>query len=117
MRLLLERGPLHQDTPEAVSAEKVGATIDYVFAHLAEPQGRGGFCWAAQVRSPAALRDHWHQMADAARRLRAGQRGPTATAIDRAVARIHPDQTPDLSTPSIVPAGSSWAARALGAGQ
>jgi DNA-binding transcriptional ArsR family regulator len=115
MRLLLERGPLHQDTPEPVGAEKVGATIDYVFEHLAEPQGRGGFCWAAQVRSPAALRDHWHQMADAARRLRAAQRGPTATAIDRAVARLRPD-TPNLFTPP-TPAGPSWAARALGAGQ
>lgn len=115
MRLLLERGPLHQDTPEAVSAEKVGTTIDYVFAHLAEPQGRGGFCWAAQVRSPGALRDHWHQMADAARRLRAGQRGPTATAIDRAVARIRSDQPPSLFTQPAMPA--SWAARAIGAGQ
>jgi hypothetical protein len=116
MRLLLERGPLHQDTPEPVGAEKVGATIDYVFERLAEPQGRGGFCWAAQVRSPAALRDHWYQMADAARRLRAGQRGPTATAIDRAVARLRPE-TPDLFTQTPTPAGSSWAARALGAGQ
>src|SRR5262245_9528832 len=118
MRLLLERGPLHQDTPEALTAEKVATTIGYVFDHLSDPQGSSGFCWAAQIRSPAALRDHWHQMANAAQRLRQAQRGASASAIDRAVAR-------GAGRPSLfdanahVPAipGASWAARAIGAGQ
>lgn len=104
MRLLLERGPLHQDTPETVAPVRVEHTIAYVFEHMAEPEGRSGFCWAAQIRSPQALRDHWHQMSDAAARARAARRGPSARAIDRVTRDDvgHP--------PTLFPAGAEPAA-------
>ncbi len=68
MRLLRERGPLGRARPEALSAERIEHCIEFVFSRLAEP-GRDGFCWAAQIRSPLALRQHWDQMLDAGRRL------------------------------------------------
>ena len=68
MRLLVERGPLHRNKPEAIAPERVTHAIEFVFGHMADP-GRDGFCWAAQIRSPGALRDHWDQLLDAARRL------------------------------------------------
>jgi len=70
MRLLLERGPLGRAKPERISVERVEHCIEFVFSKLAEP-GRDGFCWAAQVRSPQALRQHWDQMLDAGRRIAA----------------------------------------------
>jgi hypothetical protein len=63
-RLLLERGPLKRAEPEPLTVEKVEATIAAVFTDLAEPDTKG-FCWAAQIRSPHALRDHWDQLATA----------------------------------------------------
>jgi hypothetical protein len=93
MRLLLERGPLHQDRPEPCSPEKVETTIAYVFAEMSEPEGRSGFCWADQIRSPGALRDHWLQMAQAAKARRRAKLSP----VDRAIARTEiATATPDL---------------------
>lgn len=83
MRLLLERGPLHQEGAHPLDAAKVRASIEFLFTELATPEGRGGFCWADQVRSPQALRDHWLQLRDAARRKSAqatgATRGPSKT--------------------------------------
>lgn len=77
MDLLLRRGPLHQDAPEVLSPERVRKAIDTVFNVLAEHEGKDGFCWADQIRSPGALRDHWLQLAQACRRkLRVAQRDP-----------------------------------------
>lgn len=78
MRLLLERGPLRRAKPEPLPPERVRAAIDFVFTRLAE-RGRDGFCWADQIRSPQALREHWDQLLDAGRRLRSSecQRRPT----------------------------------------
>lgn len=85
MRLLIERGPLHRTTPEPIAPAKIRNTIDFVFDRMADPEGRGGFCWAAQVRSVHALRDHWDQMAVAARAKYKAQRGRSAAAIDAAL--------------------------------
>jgi hypothetical protein len=85
MRLLVERGPLHRHAPEPMAPAKVRNTIDWVFDHMAEPEGRGSFCWAAQVRSAHALRDHWDQMAVAARAQNSARRGRSAAAIDAAL--------------------------------
>jgi hypothetical protein len=74
MRLLCERGPLGRAQPEAIAPERVEHCIEFVFSRLAEP-GRDGFCWAAQIRSPHALREHWDQMLDAGRRLAAASNG------------------------------------------
>lgn len=68
MDLLLRRGPLHQDKPEALPPDRVARAIEALFTVLAE-RGRDGFCWADQIRSPGALRDHWLQLATAVRRL------------------------------------------------
>ena len=64
--LLLRRGPKGIDgsPPDAAA---VAAMIDGVFTLLAEPDKKG-FCWADQIRSPHALRDHWDQLALALRR-------------------------------------------------
>jgi hypothetical protein len=83
MRLLVERGPLHRDSPEAHPPGKIAATIDFVFAEMADPEGRGAFCWADQIRSPHALRDHWYQMARAAENKLKARRSPTAAILDR----------------------------------
>jgi hypothetical protein len=83
MRLLLKRGPLRQKTPTPMPAERVAATIGYIFDEMAEPEGARGFCWAAQIRSPGALRDHWHQMAAAAQNRLKARRSPTAAILDR----------------------------------
>lgn len=113
MRLLIERGPLHQEAPEPMPPERVAGTIAYIFDSMSDPQGRAGFCWAAQVRSPGALRDHWHQMAAAAERDRKARRGVSASAIDRVMAR-----EPSAEGTLFTPPASSWGARAaLGAGR
>lgn len=83
MRLLLERGPLHQQDPAPTSPELVRQCLQVVFTELAEPEGRGGFCWAAQIRSPHALRDHWHQMRVKARQQRERLRGGKMDALAR----------------------------------
>jgi hypothetical protein len=93
MRLLLERGPLHQDTPAAIGPDVVRQCLRVVFTELAEPEGRGGFCWAAQIRSPGALRDHWHQMRVKARQQRERLRGGRMEAL----ARQAGDDPADLS--------------------
>ena len=67
MRLLIDRGWLRDEHAQPVPPAKVRASIDAVFDRLADP-GRDGFCWAAQIRSPGALRDHWCQLAEAFRR-------------------------------------------------
>ncbi|MFZ4431574.1 MAG: hypothetical protein ACOYOQ_00105 [Microthrixaceae bacterium] len=61
MDLLLRRGPLHRDTPEPLTGPEVEAFIGAVFDRLDTPSAKG-FCWADQVRSPHALRDHWDQI-------------------------------------------------------
>lgn len=88
MRLLVERGPLHVEGAQPVPIEKVLATIKVVFTHLAVPDPKSGFCWADQVRSPAALRDHWVQMAEAYRRQSRTTVGRGAQAIDRVASRL-----------------------------
>ena len=90
MRLLVERGPLHRDRPEPMSPAKVRATISFIFDRMAEPEGRGTFCWAAQIRSAHALRDHWDQMATAARTQTRARRGRSAAAIDAALRPTDP---------------------------
>ncbi len=67
MRLLVERGPLKRAQPEPLGIDKVRRSIDFIFDRLAD-NDRNGFCWANQIRSPHALRDHWDQLAVAARR-------------------------------------------------
>lgn len=66
MSLLLRRGAKDVE-PAALPAERVARAIDYVFAHLADPDTRG-FCWADQVRSPGALRRHWTALVLAGKR-------------------------------------------------
>lgn len=83
MRLLIERGPLHRDTPEPTPPGKIRATVEFIFDEMAEPEGRGAFCWADQIRSPHALRDHWYQMARAAENKLRARRSPTAQHLDR----------------------------------
>lgn len=67
MSLLIQRGPLGRAKPEILGPERVRRCIDYVFEALASPQGRSGFCWAAQIRSPGALRQHYDQIREAKR--------------------------------------------------
>lgn len=88
MSLLLRRGPLHVDDAQPLTVEKVCATIAVVFGELAVPDRRTKFCWADQVRSPAALRDHWQQMRDAHRRQAQPTQSKGAATIDRVAARL-----------------------------
>jgi hypothetical protein len=67
MRLLVERGPLGLERAMPIEPERIEKAIRVVFGPLAQVDGNG-FCWAAQVRSPGALREHWVQLMDAARR-------------------------------------------------
>ncbi len=87
MRLLIERGPLHRERPEAMTPGKIRATIDCIFDDLAEPEGNSTFCWADQIRSVHALRDHWDQMKRAARKTLRTRHGRSAAAIDAAMRR------------------------------
>jgi hypothetical protein len=82
MRLLIERGPLGRDQPEPISPDRVAATIRHVFEQMADPD-RGGFCWAAQVRSPEALRRHWDRMGVAVENIRKARRSPVDRALER----------------------------------
>ena len=75
MRLLIDRGPLGQAKPTPMHPEKIEASIDAVFRHLAEPSS-SGFCWAAQIRSPNALRRHWHELGIAFKRIQRGAARP-----------------------------------------
>jgi hypothetical protein len=59
MRLLLKRGPKHVDGP-APSPDDVATMVYAIFDRLSSPD-RKGFCWADQIRSAGALRDHWDQ--------------------------------------------------------
>lgn len=61
--LLLRRGSPEWARPEPVPVEEVLAMIDVLFSDGAVP-GRGGFCWADQVRSGDALRRHWSKLED-----------------------------------------------------
>jgi hypothetical protein len=85
MRLLIERGPLGQSTPTPLEPERIGRAIQFLFERMADSNGRG-FCWADQVRSPHALREHWHQISTAAKKLDRptvnGRRPPTAEAAE-----------------------------------
>lgn len=83
MDLLLRRGPLGIESATAMSAEKVEASIRFVFENLATPS-RDGFCWADQIRSPGALREKWAKLRDAARRLEGGRVGRGTAAVERA---------------------------------
>lgn len=84
MDLLIRRGPLHVDPPEPATPDRITASINAVFADLATPEGKGRFCWAANIRSPYALRDHWVQMREAHRRLNTAQLGRAGQRIQRA---------------------------------
>lgn len=87
MRLLVERGPLRISDAKPVSPERVRGAIEFVFSELAEPEGRTRFCWADQIRSPGALRDHWAQLLEAGRKKHAGRVSPGVAAINRAARR------------------------------
>lgn len=76
MSLLLRRGPLGDGTTETLSPEKVASSIDFLFTHMAEPEGRTRFCWADQIRSPGALRTHWRKLKLAARRIEEARNAP-----------------------------------------
>jgi hypothetical protein len=78
MRLLLDRGPKDQAFPTELSPRKVESTIHFIFDRLADPAA-SGFCWADQIRSPGALRRHWHAMATAAQRIKTPGRGTGPT--------------------------------------
>ena len=84
MRLLVERGPLHVERAAALPPERIEAAIRFTFTHLAVRTGSRGFCWAAQIRSPGALRDHWHQLLEAGRHVREQSVDP----LDQALAGI-----------------------------
>lgn len=96
MRKLLTRGPLHVDKPEPQTPAHVRATILAVFDRLAEPDAKRGFCWADQVRSPGALRDHWVQMREAYKRATVKSTGKGATTIERVARRMANDERPQL---------------------
>lgn len=66
MGLLLRRGPKGIEGPPP-SVEDVATMIDIVFTRLNDPD-RKGFCWADQIRSAGALRDHWDQLSLAVKR-------------------------------------------------
>lgn len=69
--LLLRRGPTDWEQPEPIAADEVLDVIGFTFTVLAET--RGGFCWADQVRSGAALRRHWTRLvAERTKRQRTG---------------------------------------------
>jgi hypothetical protein len=84
MGLLLRRGPKHVDSGP-MDAETIAEMIDLIFTRLGEVNGRG-FCWADQVRSPSALRDHWEQLEVALRRQPAP--GPSTGEVVEAVRRL-----------------------------
>lgn len=89
MRLLLDRGPKDQAIPTRLLPGKVESTIHFIFDRLSDP-GPNGFCWADQVRSPGALRKHWHAMATSAARLKrpAAERQAADTPIYEADPRL-----------------------------
>ena len=66
MRLLIDRGPLGQSSPEPLGPERVENAIHDLFTRFNQPNN-GGFCWADQVRSPGALRKHWLKIRQHAR--------------------------------------------------
>lgn len=84
MGLLLRRGPKHVEDV-SLSASEVREMIAATFELLAEP-GRDGFCWADQIRSPGALRDHWEQLEVSLRRT--GWAKPSADEMAEAVRRL-----------------------------
>lgn len=84
MGLLLRRGPKHVDGV-VLTADDVRRMIAETFELLAEP-GRDGFCWADQIRSPGALRDHWEQLEVALRRV--GAYRPSEDDMAAAVRRL-----------------------------
>lgn len=83
MELLIRRGPLHIVDAQPVPPDRVHHAIDFVFDNLAEPDGRRNFCWADQVRSPHALRDHWAQIYEAGRKLTLSGKSRGARVLDR----------------------------------
>lgn len=105
MRLLVERGPFHVEPAEPLSVEKVRSSIGFVFDRLAD-RGSDGFCWADQIRSPHALRDHWAQLRLAARRIEQGRVSKGAQTIDRVANRLA--GAPSTRTPlGLIPGGAS----------
>ena len=60
MRLFCERGALHQSEQFYISPENAKKFIEIVFMLLSTKVNR--FCWADQIRSPYALRDHFWQI-------------------------------------------------------
>ena len=82
MRLLVERGAGRRNKPTPIAPQVVRRCIDFVFGELAIPEGRGRFCWATNIRSPGALRDHWDQLADESRKR---QRLALVDPLDEAV--------------------------------
>ncbi len=84
MGLLLRRGPKHVEGV-TLTAQDVRTMIAATFELLADP-GRDGFCWADQIRSPAALRDHWEQLEVALKRVRPA--GPSDDDMADAVRRL-----------------------------
>lgn len=114
MRLLIERGPLRVDDVKSVEPERVRGAIEFVFEHLADPTGADGFCWADQIRSPGALRDHWQQLRDAGKRMGISMRGRNATLIDAGRDGDSPSVSELLRRGSAIDA-TSTETRAIGA--
>ena len=75
MDRLMRIGPAGRAAPSPIPAERIHRCIDFVFDELAEVE-RGGFCWAANIRSPGALREHWDQLLDAGKRKRVAKQRP-----------------------------------------
>lgn len=67
----------------SLTADEVATMIDAVFSRLAVPSPTG-FCWADQVRSPAALRRHWDQCRLVLKRAAGGGGQLTADEINEA---------------------------------
>lgn len=61
MERLVRLGPLHGADLRPMTVARVHRALAVTFEQLADPGG-DGFCWADQIRSPYALRDHWHQI-------------------------------------------------------
>lgn len=84
MALLMRLGPKHVEGV-TLTGHEVREMIAATFKLLGEP-GRDGFCWADQIRSPGALRDHWEQLEVALRRT--GWDKPSADEMAEAVRRL-----------------------------
>lgn len=87
MSYLLRRGPTTWAHPAPIESDRVKRAIDFTFDQLATPIGNTGFCWADQIRSPRALREHWDDLLVAGRRVARPAARPM-TAAEAALAEV-----------------------------